>query len=84
MTSQFDISWVQDILQVFSLKLSDLILANIDTEVMRKRFINILNDYRYFCETHNLIDTLEYREILFRLNLYEEQIGIGGKKEGSE
>ena len=84
MTSQFDISWVQDILQVFSLKLADLILANIDTEVMKKRFINILNDYRYFCETHNLIDTPEYREILFRLNLYEEYIGIGREIEGGE
>lgn len=46
MTSQFDISWVQDILQVFSLKLADLILAGIDTSVMRTRFVNILNEYK--------------------------------------
>lgn len=72
MTSQFDISFVQDILQVFSLKLADLILADIGTDVMKQRFINILNHYRSLCETYNFIDTLEYREILFRLNLYEE------------
>lgn len=69
MTSQFDLSWVQDILQVFSLKLADLILAGIDTSVMRTRFINILNEYKYLCETYNLTDTDEYREILFRLDL---------------
>ena len=69
MTSQFDISWVQDILQVFSLKLADLILAGIDTSVMRTRFVNILNEYKYLCETYNLTDTDEYREILFRLDL---------------
>jgi len=71
MTSQFDISWVQDILQVFSLKLADLILAGIDTSVMRTRFVNILNEYKYLCETYNLTDTDEYREILFRLDLYK-------------
>lgn len=72
MTSQFDISWVQDILQVFSLKLGDLVLAGLDTSVMRIRFVNILNEYKYLCETYNLTDTDEYREILFRLDLYKK------------
>lgn len=72
MTSQFDISWVQDILQVFSSKLADLLLAGIDTSVMRIRFVNILKEYKYLCENYNFTDTDEYREILFRLDLYRE------------
>lgn len=72
MTSQFDLSWVQDILQVFSSKLADLLLAGIDTSIMRTRFINILNEYKYLCENYNFTDTDEYREILFRLDLFKE------------
>lgn len=72
MTSQFDISWVQDILQVFSSKLADLLLAGIDPSVMRIRFVNILKEYKYLCETYNLTHTDEYREILFRLDLFKE------------
>ena len=72
MTSQFDLSWVQDILQVFSSKLADLLLAGIDPSVMRIRFVNILKEYKYLCETYNLTHTDEYREILFRLDLFKE------------
>lgn len=72
MTSQFDLSWVQDILQVFSSKLADLLLGGVDTSVMRIRFVNILKEYKYLCKTYNLIHTDEYREILFRLDLYRE------------
>ena len=72
MTSQFDLSWVQDILQVFSSKLADLLLGGVDTSVMRIRFVNILKEYKYLCKTYNLIHTDEYREILFRLDLYRD------------
>ncbi|HES9851758.1 TPA: glycosyl transferase family 2 [Streptococcus pneumoniae] len=72
MTSQFDLSWVQDILQVFSSKLADLLLAGIDPSVMRIRFVNILKEYKYLCENYNFTDTDEYREVLFRLDLFKE------------
>ncbi|HET4982419.1 TPA: glycosyl transferase family 2 [Streptococcus pneumoniae] len=72
MTSQFDLSWVQDILQVFSSKLADLLLAGIDPSVMRIRFVNILKEYEYLCENYNFTDTDEYREVLFRLDLFKE------------
>ncbi|CAG6022506.1 Uncharacterised protein [Streptococcus pneumoniae] len=39
---------------------------------MRTRFINILNEYKYLCENYNFTDTDEYREILFRLDLFKE------------
>ena len=70
MRSEFDISWVRDLVEVFSKKISDLVLAGVDVSVMRIRFVNLLKDYKQTLEYHHLTDTEEYKDICFRLNVF--------------
>ena len=72
MRSEFDISWVRDLVEVFSKKISDLVLAGVDVSVMRIRFVNLLKDYKQTLEYHQLTDTEEYKDICFRLKLFFE------------
>ena len=72
MRSEFDISWVRDLVEVFSKKISDLVLAGLDVSVMRIRFVNLLKDYKQTLEYHHLTDTEEYKDICFRLKLFFE------------
>ena len=72
MRSEFDLSWVRDLVEVFSKKISDLVLAGLDISVMRIRFVNLLKDYKQTLEYHQLTDTEEYRDICFRLNIFFE------------
>ena len=46
MQTKFDISWAKDLVEVFSKKISDLVLAGLDVSVMRIRFVNLLKDYK--------------------------------------
>ena len=73
MRSEFDISWVRDLVEVFSKKISDLVLAGVDVSVMRIRFVNLLKDYKQTLEYHQLTDTEEYKDICFRLKLFLKQ-----------
>ena len=70
MRSEFDLSWVRDLVEVFSKKISDLVLAGVDVSVMRIRFVNLLKDYKQTLEYHQLTDTEEYKDICFRLNVF--------------
>lgn len=72
MTSEFDLSWARDLVEVFSKKISDLVLAGVDVSVMRIRFVNLLKDYKQTLEYHQLTDTEEYKDICFRLKLFFE------------
>lgn len=72
MRSKFDLSWARDLVEVFSKKISDLVLAGLDISVMRIRFVNLLKDYKQTLEYHQLTDTEEYRDICFRLNIFFE------------
>ena len=72
MRTEFDISWARDIVEVFSKKISDLVLAGLDVSVMRIRFVNLLKDYKQTLEYHHLTDTEEYKDICFRLKLFFE------------
>ena len=72
MRSKFDLSWARDLVEVFSKKISDLVLAGLDISVMRIRFVNLLKDYIQTLEFHQLTDTEEYRDICFRLNIFFE------------
>ena len=72
MRSEFDLSWARDLVEVFSKKISDLVLAGVDVSVMRIRFVNLLKDYKQTLEYHQLIDTEEYKDICFRLKLFFE------------
>ena len=72
MRSKFDLSWARDLVEVFSKKISDLVLAGVDVSVMRIRFVNLLKDYKQILEYHQLTDTEEYRDICFRLNIFFE------------
>ena len=72
MRSKFDLSWARDLVEVFSKKISDLVLAGLDISVMRIRFVNLLKDYKQTLEFHQLTDTEEYRDICFRLNIFFE------------
>jgi len=72
MRSKFDLSWARDLVEVFSKKISDLVLAGVDVSVMRIRFVNLLKDYKQTLEYHQLIDTEEYKDICFRLNIFLE------------
>ena len=72
MRSKFDLSWARDLVEVFSKKISDLVLAGVDVSVMRIRFVNLLKDYKQTLEYHQLIDTEEYKDICFRLKLFFE------------
>ena len=72
MRSKFDISWARDLVEVFSKKISDLVLAGVDVSVMRIRFVNLLKDYKQTLEYHHLTDTEEYKDICFRLKLFFE------------
>ncbi len=72
MRSEFDLSWARDLVEVFSKKISDLVLAGVDVSVMRIRFVNLLKDYKQILEYHQLTDTEEYRDICFRLNIFFE------------
>ena len=72
MRSEFDLSWVRDLVEVFSKKISDLVLAGVDVSVMRIRFVNLLKDYKQTLEYHQLTDTEEYKDICFRLKLFFE------------
>ena len=72
MRSKFDISWAKDLVEVFSKKISDLVLAGLDVSVMRIRFVNLLKDYKQTLEYHQLTDTEEYKDICFRLNIFLE------------
>lgn len=72
MRSEFDISWARDLVEVFSKKISDLVLAGVDVSVMRIRFVNLLKDYKQTLEYHQLTDTEEYKDICFRLKLFFE------------
>lgn len=72
MRSKFDLSWASDLVEVFSKKISDLVLAGLDVSVMRIRFVNLLKDYKQTLEFHQLTDTEEYKDICFRLKLFFE------------
>ena len=72
MRSKFDLSWASDLVEVFSKKISDLVLAGLDISVMRIRFVNLLKDYKQTLEFHQLTDTEEYKDICFRLKLFFE------------
>lgn len=72
MRSKFDLSWARDLVEVFSKKISDLVLAGLDISVMRIRFVNLLNDYKQTLEYHQLTDTEEYKDICFRLKIFFE------------
>lgn len=72
MQTKFDISWAKDLVEVFSKKISDLVLAGLDVSVMRIRFVNLLKDYKKTLEEYQMIDTEEYRDICFRLNIFLE------------
>lgn len=72
MRSKFDLSWASDLVEVFSKKISDLVLAGLDVSVMRIRFVNLLKDYKQTLEYHHLTDTEEYKDICFRLKLFFE------------
>ena len=72
MRSKFDLSWARDLVEVFSKKISDLVLAGVDVSVMRIRFVNLLKDYKQTLEYHQLTDTEEYKDICFRLKLFFE------------
>ena len=72
MRSKFDLSWARDLVEVFSKKISDLVLSGLDVSVMRIRFVNLLKDYKQILEYHQLTDTEEYRDICFRLNIFFE------------
>ena len=72
MRSKFDLSWARDLVEVFSKKISDLVLAGLDISVMRIRFVNLLKDYKQTLEFHQLTDTEEYKDICFRLKLFFE------------
>lgn len=70
MRTGFDLSWVRDLVEVFSKKISDLVLAGVDVSVMRIRFVNLLKDYKQTLEYHQLTNTEEYKDICFRLNVF--------------
>ena len=70
MGTDFDLSWSRDLVEVFSKKISDLVLAGLDVSVMRIRFVNLLKDYKQTLEYHQLTDTEEYKDICFRLKLF--------------
>ena len=72
MRTEFDLSWARDLVEVFSKKISDLVLAGLDISVMRIRFVNLLKDYKQTLEFHQLTDTEEYKDICFRLKLFFE------------
>ena len=72
MRSKFDLSWARDLVEVFSKKISDCVLAGLDVSVLRIRFVNLLKDYKQTLEFHQLTDTEEYRDICFRLNIFFE------------
>ncbi|COA65263.1 glycosyl transferase%2C family 2 [Streptococcus pneumoniae] len=72
MGTDFDLSWSRDLVEVFSKKISDLVLAGLDVSVMRIRFVNLLKDYKQTLEYHQLTDTEEYKDICFRLKLFFE------------
>lgn len=72
MRTEFDLSWARDLVEVFSKKISDLVLAGVDVSVMRIRFVNLLKDYKQTLEDHQLTDTEEYKDICFRLKLFFE------------
>ena len=72
MRTDFDLSWVRDLVEVFSKKISDFVLAGLDVSVMRIRFVNLLKDYKQSLEYHQLTDTEEYKDICFRLKLFFE------------
>ena len=72
MRTEFDLSWARDLVEVFSKKISDLVLAGVDVSVMRIRFVNLLKDYKQTLEYHQLTDTEEYKDICFRLKLFFE------------
>lgn len=72
MRSKFDLSWARDIVEVFSKKISDCVLAGLDVSVLRIRFVNLLKDYKQTLEDHQLTDTEEYKDICFRLKLFFE------------
>ena len=72
MRTEFDLSWARDLVEVFSKKISDLVLSGLDVSVMRIRFVNLLKDYKQILEYHQLTDTEEYRDICFRLNIFFE------------
>lgn len=72
MRTEFDLSWARDIVEVFSKKISDCVLAGLDVSVLRIRFVNLLKDYKQTLEDHQLTDTEEYKDIFFRLKLFFE------------
>ena len=72
MRTEFDISWARDLVEVFSKKISDCVLAGLDVSVLRIRFVNLLKDYKQTLEYHQLTDTEEYKDICFRLKIFFE------------
>lgn len=69
MTSGFDFAKVQEVQAVFNQKLADLVLAGIEIEDIRLRYANVLKDYKVMLEQAGLTDTVEYKDILFKLSL---------------
>ncbi|HEM2786480.1 TPA: glycosyltransferase family 2 protein [Streptococcus suis] len=72
MTSHFSISKAMNLVEALEERIVDLVLANKDTQLVRQKLRDVLQNTKYEMEVNQCSDSLEYLRVLNKLELFSE------------
>ncbi|WP_180273326.1 glycosyltransferase family 2 protein [Streptococcus suis] len=72
MTSHFSVSKAMNLVEALEERIVDLVLANKDTQLVRQKLRDVLQNTKYEMEVHQCSDSLEYLRVLNKLELFSE------------
>ncbi|HEM6232625.1 TPA: glycosyltransferase family 2 protein [Streptococcus suis] len=72
MTSHFSISKAMNLIEALEERIVDLVLANKDTQLVRQKLRDVLQNTKYEMEVNQCSDSLEYLRVLNKLELFSE------------
>lgn len=72
MTSHFSVSKAMNLVEALEERIVDLVLANKDTQLVRQKLRDVLQNTKYEMEVNQCTDSLEYLRVLNKLELFSE------------
>ncbi|HFI0959973.1 TPA: glycosyltransferase family 2 protein [Streptococcus suis] len=72
MTSHFSVSKAMNLVEALEERIVDLVLANKDTQLVRQKLRDVLQNTKYEMEVNQCTDSLEYLRVLNKLELFIE------------
>ncbi|MGU7971536.1 glycosyltransferase family 2 protein [Streptococcus suis] len=72
MTSHFSISKAMNLVEALEERIVDLVLANKDTQLVRQKLRDVLQNTKYEMEVNQCSDSIEYLRVLNKLELFSE------------